>query len=569
MATSTISSIDSSILKLAPTFQTAIKATIEAESTPLKNTQALKDKIDVRKGIYSDMKTNFDGLQSALQSLISTQASFGMNLVSKTSVTPGTIGATVLSATNMDGAATADYDISVTQLAKAQTKASTATYSTDVALGITTGTYWLGGSGSSSANLTTNSTVTDYSATGSVTSGQRELGSGSYALETRDYEGVRQFRLVNADGNAVSIRSGSGSSFTSSWQTMTDGSYDTGRGLNLSLSASGTSASTALTYTAAGASISISNTDSLRTIVTAMNAASQPEGRAFKASIVANRLVLTGAQSGANHSIIYPTISGLEMEADSDAKAAKSAIFTVNGISVTRASNSGLTDVVDGATLNLASDAEGKTAKLSITASSDKATGLMNSLVTKFNAAMTHLKDKLASTSSTGTDGKTTYARGPLTGDTGISSLRMDLLSRMNGSISNSGSFKNLSEIGLSLDKDNKLVFDSAKFTDALKNHATDLTAMLDTGLGAINTIVSRYAGSSGALSKTLTSIDEQRASYDKRIARYNAAQTARKQTLYDIYSGYQNQMVELNYQQQEFNAMYYGTSSSTTSTTA
>ena len=567
MATSTISSIDSSILKLAPTFQTAIKATIETESTPLKNTQALKDKIDVRKGIYTDMKTNFDGLQSALQALISTQSSFGMNLVSKTSVTPGTIGATVLSATNMDGAATADYDISVSQLAKAQTKASTATYSTDVALGLSAGTYWLGGSGSSSASLTKNSTVTDYSATGSVTSGQRELGSGSYTLETRDYSGMRQFRLVNADGDAVSIRKGSTSTFTSNWQNMTSGSYDTGRGLSLTLSASGTSASTAVSYTAAGASINISNTDSLRTIVTAMNAASQPEGRDFKASIVANRLVLTGAQSGANHSIIYPTISGLEMEADSDAKAAKSAIFTVNGISVTRASNSGLTDVVDGATLNLASDAEGKTAKLSITASSDKAAGLMNTLVTKFNAAMTHLKDKLASTSSTTAAGKTSYTRGPLTGDTGISSLRMDLLSRMNGNVSNSGSFKNLSEIGLSLDKDNKLVFNSATFTDALKNHATDLAALLDTGLGAINTIVSRYAGTSGTLSKTLTSIDEQRASYDKRIARYNEALTARKQTLFDQYYGYQNQLVEYNYQSQMFNSMYYGTTGSSVNT--
>ncbi len=569
MATTAITSIDVSIAKLAPTFQTAIKATIETESTPLKNTQALKDKIDVRKGIYSDMKTNFDGLQSALQSLISSQDSFGMNLVSKASVTPGTVGTTVLSATNTDGAATADYDISVSQLAKAQTKASTAIYSTDVALGLSAGTYWLGGNGTKSASLITNTTVTDY-ATGSVSSGQRELGTGSYTLETRDYDGVRQFRLVNADGDAVSIRNGSDSSFTSSWQTLTTGSFDTGRGLSLTLSASGSTASTAVSYTAAGASISISNTDSLRTIVTAMNAASQPEGRDFKASIVANRLVLTGAQSGANHSIIYPTISGLEMEADSDAKAAKSAIFTVNGIAVTRASNTGLTNVVDGATLTLASDAEGKTAKLSITASSDKATGLMNSLVTKFNAAMTYLKDKLASTSSTTAAGKINYTRGPLTGDTGISSLRYDLLSRMNSNISNSGSFKNLSEIGLSLDKDNKLVFDSAKFTDALKNHATDLKALLDTGLGAINTVVSRYAGSSGTFSKTLTSIDEQRASFDKRIAKYNESLTARKQTLYDTYFSYQNQLVELNYQSQMFNAMYYGTTAtSTTSTTA
>lgn len=567
MATNAITSIDISIAKLAPTFQTAIKSTIEAESTPLKNTQAQKDKIEIRKGIYTDMKTNFDGLQSALQALISTQANFGMSLTSKATVTPGTIGATVLSVTNTDSAATADYDLSITQLARAQTKASTATYSPEVALGLSAGTYWLGGNGSRAVSLTSNSTVTAAS-TGSVTSGQRELGTGSYTLETREADGVRQFRLVNADGNAVSIRNGSSSSYTSAWQVMTDGSYDTGRGLQLTLGASGTTASTALTYTAAGASISISSTDSLRTIVTAMNAASQPEGRDFKASIVANRLVLTGTQSGVNHSILYPTIAGLELEADSDAKAAKNALFTVNGISVSRASNSNLTDVVDGVTLNLAADAEGKTARVSISSSSEKATGLMNALVSKFNTALTHLKDKLASTSSTGTDGKTSYTRGPLTGDSGISSLRFDLLSRMNNNIANSGSFKNLSEIGLSLDKDNKLVFDSAKFSEALKTRTSDVTALMDAGLGAINTVVSRYAGSGGTLSKVLTSIDEQRAAYDKRIAKYNEALAARKETLYSQYMGYQNQLVELNYQQQMFDAIY-GTTTSSTNTSA
>ena len=564
---STITPIDSSILKLAPTFQTAIKATIDAESTPLTKAQAQKDQIDVRRSIYADVKTNFDALQTALQAMISTQDTYGMNLASKTNVTPGTIGSSVLSATSTDSAVAADYDINVTQLARAQSKASTATYSPDAALGISTGSYWLGGNGAKSASLTKNTTVTDYS-TGTVESGQRELGTGDYTLETRDLSGVRQFRLVNADGNAVSINSQAGSSYTSAWQNMTNGSYDTGRGLQLTLSTSGSTASTKLTYNAAGASITINSTDSLRNIVTTINAASQPEGRDFKASIVANRLVLSGAQTGVNHSIIYPTIVGLELEADSDAKAAKNALFTVNGISVSRSTNTGLSDVVDGTTINLASDAEGKTARLSITASSDKAVGLMNTMVSKFNAALTHLKDKVSSTSSIGTDGKTTYTRGPLTGDLGISSLRFDLLSRMNLNVTNTGSFKNLSEIGLSFDKDNKLVFDSTKFTAALKNNSADVTSLLDAGLGAINTVVSRYAGTSGNLSNTLTSIDQERASFDKRIAKYKDNLTARKETLSNTYLDYQNQLVELNYQSQMFNAMYYGTSTTSTGTT-
>jgi flagellar capping protein FliD len=67
-----------------------------------------------------------------------------------------------------------------------------------------------------------------------------------------------------------------------------------------------------------------------------------------------------------------------------------------------------------------------------------------------------------------------------LAGDTTMSSLRNELSYRMNRVYTNSGSFNRLSEIGLSFDKDQKLVFDSAKFTDAIKNNTTDLTALMD-----------------------------------------------------------------------------------------
>lgn len=569
MATNAISSIDTSIAKLTPTFQTAIKAIVEAESSSLKRTQALKDTIDVRRSVYTDIKTNFDGLQSALQALISTQDTYGMNLVSKASVTPGTAGAMVLSATTTsDTAAAADYDIVVTQLAKAQSKSTLLAYSPDVALG-KSGTFWLGGSGTAALQTQTSPGVyTDFVASSSVTagetttvaSGQRELGTGDYTLETRDSGGVRQFRLVNADGNAVSIRSQNGTSYTNAWQNMTNGSYDTGRGLNLTLNAAGSTASTALTYTAAGTSISISATDSLRNITNRINDTKQPEGRDFKASIVANKLVLTGSQTGENHTMLYTDGAGLDFGAD--LQPAQNAKFTVNGMDVSRATNTNLTDVMDGATINLASDAEGKSARLSIAATSDKAASLMSAMVNSFNTALSHLKSKLASTSSI-VDGKTTYARGPISGDIGLSSLRLDLLGRMNNNYANSGSLKNFAEIGLSLDKDMKLTLDSAKFTAALKGNRTDVTALLDTGLGAINSLVSSYTGSSGSLSNMLASIDEQSKNYDNRIIKYNENIVKRKESLYNQYLGYQNQIVEYGYTAQWF-GMITGTTTDT-----
>ena len=550
---STISSIDASIKNLATTFQTAIKVSIEAESAPLKRVQTLKDNLNIRRSVYTDVKTNFDALQSAVQALISNQASYGLSLVSKSSVTPATSGTTVLTVSKTDeNAPVTDYDLSVTKLAKAHSRATVASSSPDIPLN-KSGTFWMGGTGV--AALQTESApgiYTDFVASGSVAaatpstvvSGQRELGTGDYTLQVRDSSGIRQFRLVNADGNAVAIRKTDGSSgLTSDWQTMGSGAYDTGRGQTLSLNTTGNIEGTTFHYTAKGVSITINASDTQRSIVSAINASIQPDRHDFRASIVANQLVLTSTQSGASHAMIYTDGAGLGF--NTLLQDAQNAQFRVNGMDVSRASNTNLTDVVEGITLSLAGDAEGKSARLSVSASTDKSVGLMNTLVNKFNAAVNHLKDKMASTSTT-ENGKTTYTRGVLSGETVFSSFRTDMMYRMSRSQTNSGGLKRFEDIGLSFDKDMKLIFDSSKFSEALKNNKADVTALLDAGMGEINTLLSRYTGSSGLITRTLSSIENQGKQYDQRISKYNTSLEVRKQTLYNKYAEYQAQLVEL-----------------------
>jgi flagellar capping protein FliD len=550
---STISSVDSSMKNLATQFQTAIKVTIEAESAPLNRVKTLKESLDVRRSVYTDIKTNFDAFQSAVQALISSQSSYGLNLISKSTVIPGTSGTSVLSVSKTsETAAIADYDFYVTKLAKAHSRATAASSSPDIALN-KSGIFWLGGTGDAALQSETAPGVySDFVASTSVTgaskstvsSGQRELGSGDYTVQVRDSSGVRQFRLVNADGTAVAIRKTDGSTGTTSeWQSMNDGAFDTGRGQTLTLSKTGGLESTTFHYTAKGTSINISSTDTQRNIVSAINAAIQPEGRDFKASIVANQLVLTSVNTGVNHSMVFTDGAGLGF--DNILQAARNAEFTVNGMTVSRAKNNDLTDVVDGVTLSLAGDAEGKSAHLSVGASTEKAAGLMNTLVSKFNTTLSHLKDKMASTSKT-ENGKTSYTRGVLGGETIFSSFRTDMLYRMSRSYSNDGNYKRLEEIGLSFDKDMKLTLDSTKFSEALKNNASDVKALLDTGMGEINTVLSRYTGSSGTLTRTLNSIETQGKGYDQRISKYSTSLEMRKQALYTQYMQYQGQLAEL-----------------------
>jgi len=224
---------------------------------------------------------------------------------------------------------------------------------------------------------------------------------------------------------------------------------------------------------------------------------------------------------------------------------AQNAEFTVNGMNVSRAFNNNLTDVVEGVTLSLAGDAEGKSARLSIKSDTDKAAGLMNTLASKFNTMISHLKDKLSSTSRT-ENGKTTYTRGALSGETVFSGFRTEIMYKMSRSYSNSGSLKRFEEIGLSFDKDMKLTFDSGKFTTALNGNMADVAALLDAGMGSINTMLSSYNGTSGLISRTLDSISSQSKEYDQRILKYNNSLTSRKEALYNQYLQYQAQLVEL-----------------------
>jgi flagellar capping protein FliD len=552
MAT-TVSSIDTSISNLTTTFQTAIKTTLEAESAPLKRVQTLKESMDVRRGIYTDVSSNFSALQSAIQALISTQSSYGLKLTSQSSVTPATSGTTVLTVSKTDdGAAATDYDVTVSKLAKANSRATAAASSPDVALN-KSGTFWMGGTGIAALQTETSPGVySDFVPTSSlkaatvstVATNQRELATGDYTLQMRDTAGIRQFRLVNADGNAVSIRKTDGASgLTTDWQTMGSGAYDTGRGQILTLNKTGSIAPVAFHYTAKGTSISINSSDTQRNIVNAINAAVQPEGHDFKASIVANQLVLTSTQTGTNHSMIYSDGAGLGF--NTLLQDAQNAQFTVNGMSVSRSSNNNLTDVVEGVTLSLAGDSEGKSARLSVSANADKANGLMNTLMSKFNTTISHLKDKMATTAKT-ENGKTTYTRGVLSGETVFSSFRTDMLYRMSRSYTNTGSFKRLGDIGISFDKDMKLTIDSSKFGEALKNNTADVTALLDTSMGEMNTVLSRYTGTSGLITRTLTSIESQTKEYDQSISKYNASTELRKKALYSQYAAYQAQLVDL-----------------------
>ncbi len=117
-------------------------------------------------------------------------------------------------------------------------------------------------------------------------------------------------------------------------------------------------------FAIAGQTITIEADDTLATLRTKINDASvsMPEDQRVTASILDNRLVLQRTQTGEEEIVLSDTTgSPLQALGILDAMgepahellAAQNALFTVNGATIERSSNTGLSDVIDGVTLNL------------------------------------------------------------------------------------------------------------------------------------------------------------------------------------------------------------------------
>ncbi len=117
-------------------------------------------------------------------------------------------------------------------------------------------------------------------------------------------------------------------------------------------------------FAIAGQSFTITADDTLATLRTKINeaAVNMPASERVNATILDNRLVLQRVQSGADN-VILSDISGSPLqqlgilnavgEPSNVLLSAQNAVFTINGAYIERTSNTGLTDVIDGVTLNL------------------------------------------------------------------------------------------------------------------------------------------------------------------------------------------------------------------------
>ena len=554
--------------RLDPFFQNLIDATMYQERQPLERLTQQKDSLNVQKNLYDGLQTRLKELQDLAQALVSTDAFYAVKEGRSSSITPFGDNA-VLSASTSSSTPVGDYAIHVGNLATAHRVRGFQKSSVDLALGIS-GTFILGGEADASAiaGASTTTTVAGFTSDGTVVTGQKQLGSGSYSVQVRnDATAGWQFRLVDSYGQAVSIQKGDDpDTFTNNWQSVTGSVYDTGRGLKIDLSGTLQEGQASLTWQSKGASIEASSSDSLTAIANKINAATYADGDGVSASVVDRRLVLSAKSTGTDHTIKSNDVVGNDALVQLGIKTAggvyidetiaTNASLTVNGIALSRSKNTGLTDVISGITLNLTGKHTGAedTDTLSVTANMEGPKSAIDSFLTKFNEVLTFLDENTSVTKIADNQ----YTRGGLADDTIFSDLRSQLFTSFLAQYTNSGNYKSLNEIGLSFDENLiASVSDTTKLEDALNNNLDSVKSLLDMVMGAVDSQLGRFTGTSGYIRSAIQEFDSQIFQIGIDTKDMNVRLDTKEASLVSQYAEMQSQLLSLQYMQQTWSSLY------------
>ena len=288
--------------------------------------------------------------------------------------------------------------------------------------------------------------------------------AGSYALEVQIL--AQSHKLNSGAFASTSTSLGEGT------LTFDFGSYASG-----SFSQNPDKSSVSVTITA--------GQDSLAGVRDAINAASAGVSASVVNDGTGQRLLITSKDTGAANAlrISVADIDGQNTDTAglsrlaynaatggttnlAQAAAARDASFVLDGISVTRASNT-VGDAIEGVTLTLLKAAPGTTTSLNVTRNVDAAVSTVQSFVQAYNSASSSLR----SLSAYNVDTKTGAV---LQGDSTLIGIQSKLRAMLGALVDNAGGYGSLSELGIAFQRDGSLLTDTGKLRTALNDPAKD-----------------------------------------------------------------------------------------------
>ena len=220
------------------------------------------------------------------------------------------------------------------------------------------------------------------------------------------------------------------------------------------------------------------------------------------------RLVLVSDKTGEENRMSIGNLSMTEITGEAESL---NAVLKVNGITYNRQSNSGIDDVIPGATLNLKKAGE---TSLGIQKQTDSIKENIQSFVKGFNEVVNEIN---GNESSADTDSENTDESNPLSDSYTIKGLTYELASLVGTTVSNGSAYSSLYDIGVSTNKDGTLSLDETQLDQALAADPEAVQSLFISdsendikGLGdVLNNGLSRMVSSRGVLTTEIDQAEE------------------------------------------------------------
>lgn len=215
--------------------------------------------------------------------------------------------------------------------------------------------------------------------------------------------------------------------------------------------------------------------------------------------------------------------------------AAQNAVFTVNGIQITKATNA-VTDAIPGVTLNLS-----KVGTSNLTVARD--TAAVSKAASGFVDAYNALAGKLKSFSAYGS------SAGVLAGD-GTLRMMQDQLRGILNTPATGGTLSTLSEVGIGFQADGTLKLDTTKLNNAMAANFSDVTNLFSSAGGfatRLETWATGIVQPTGLIDQHTDNINKTITSYNEQIRTLEVKMTALQKQYTKTYTDLNSMLMSMN----------------------
>jgi flagellar hook-associated protein 2 len=184
------------------------------------------------------------------------------------------------------------------------------------------------------------------------------------------------------------------------------------------------------------------------------------------------RLVITANDSGtANAFSVTENLSGGQLLAFSQVQEPEDAVFVVNGVSITKSSNS-ISDVIDGVTFNLKQKTNGSSVTLKVGQDTESIVSSLKDLISAYNDVNTYINGQFAYNT-------TTQTAGVLAGDSTLRNIQSSLQNQLVQTISNRFTSDNvMGQVGVEFNRDGSLSLNEGTLRSALESDPRSVAAL-------------------------------------------------------------------------------------------